>query len=127
MLGQEIIIYPCLLDHYNNPAEVTQFRIIGEKNKNYSVHGSEYRTISCNNAIEGIRIVGNKTIAGIPLNYSMHFTSHIYIYHCKRSYYHKFDSRVITMSPRISVSEQITKMCVMYLDKHVSYRHCHVM
>ena len=30
MLGQEIIIYSCLLDHYNNPAEVTQFRIIGE-------------------------------------------------------------------------------------------------
>ena len=22
MLGQEILIYPCLLDHYNNPAEV---------------------------------------------------------------------------------------------------------
>ena len=76
MLGQEILIYPCLLDHYNNPAEVTQFRIIGENNHNYSVHGSEYRIISCNNAIEGIRIVGNKTITDLPLNYSMYFTSH---------------------------------------------------
>ena len=77
MLGQEILIYPCLLDHYNNPAEVTQFRIIGEKNQNYySVHGLEYASISCNNAIEGISIVGNKTISDIPLNYSMNFTSY---------------------------------------------------
>ena len=76
MLGQEILIYPCLLDHYNNPAEVTQFRIIGENNHNYSVHGSEYRKISCNNAIEGIRIIGNKTITDLPLNYSMYFISH---------------------------------------------------
>ena len=76
MLGQEIIIYPCLLDHYNKPAEVTQFRIIGENNQNYFLHGSEYASISCNNAIEGISIVGNKIISGIPLNYSIYFTSY---------------------------------------------------
>ena len=76
MLGQEIIIYPCLLDHYNNPAGVTQFRIIGENNQNYFLHGSEYTTISCNHALEGISIVGNKTISDLSLNYSMYFTSH---------------------------------------------------
>ena len=73
MLGQEISIYPCLLDHYNKPAEVMQFKIIGEKNLNYSVHGLEYASISCNNAIEGISIVGAKTKA---LNYSIYFTSY---------------------------------------------------
>ena len=73
MLGQEIPIYPCLLDHYNKPAEVMQFRIIEENNLNYSVHGLEYASISCNNAIEGISIVGAKTKA---LNYSIYFTSY---------------------------------------------------
>ena len=73
MLGQEIPIYPCLLDHYNRPAEVMQFRIIGEKNLNYSIHGLEYASISCNKAIEGISIVGAKTKA---LNYSIYFISY---------------------------------------------------
>ena len=76
MLGQEILINPCLLDHYNNPAEVTQFRIIGEKNQNYSVHGLEHALISCNNAIEGISLVGSKNISDIPFNYSINFTSY---------------------------------------------------
>ena len=76
MLGQELLIYPCLLDHYNNPAEATQFRIIGENNQNYFLHGSEYTSISCNHTIEGISILGNKAIAGLPLNYSINFTSY---------------------------------------------------
>ena len=76
MLGQEIIIYPCLLDHYNKPAEVTQFRVIGENNQNYFLRGSEYISISCDHAIKGISIVGSKVIAALPLNYSMYFTSY---------------------------------------------------
>ena len=76
MLGQEIIIYPCLLDHYNNPAGVTQFKIMGENNQNYFLHGSEYASISCDHALEGISIVGNITISSLLLNYSMYFTSH---------------------------------------------------
>ena len=76
MLGQEILIYPCLLDHYNNPAEVTQFRIIGDNNQNFSLYGLEYTSISCNHTVEGINIVGNKTISGLPSNYSMNFTSY---------------------------------------------------
>ena len=76
MLGQEIIIYPCLLDHYNNPAGVTQFRIMGENNQNYFLHGSEYTSISCDHALKGISIVGNITISSLLLNYSMYFTSH---------------------------------------------------
>ena len=76
MLGQEISINPCLLDYYDKPAEVTQFKIIGENHDNYLIHGSEYASVSCNNTIEGISIVGNKPIASLPLNYSIFLTSY---------------------------------------------------
>ena len=78
MLGQEIIIYPCLLDYYNNPAEATQFRIIGDDNHKYTLRGSQYVSITCNHTIEGLSIVGNKSKAdhGLPLNFSINFTSY---------------------------------------------------
>ena len=76
MLGQELIMHPCLLDYYNKPVEVTQFKITGENQQNYLVHGSEYTSISCNHTIEEISIVGNKSIHGLPLNYSVQFTSY---------------------------------------------------
>ena len=77
MLGQEITINTCLLDYYNGPAEVTQFRIAGDENyQNYSVHGSEYTSISCNHIIEGIIVTGNITNSSSPLNFSVLFTSY---------------------------------------------------
>ena len=84
MLGQEITIHPCLLDYYNKPAEVTQFRIIGENIQNYSVHGSEYTSISCNHIIEGISIVGNNPMLSLPLNYSILFTSYTTLHSLKK-------------------------------------------
>ena len=75
MLGQEITIHPCLLDYYDNPAEVTQFRITGVNRQNF-VHGSEYTSISCNHTIEGISVIGNETMSSLPLNYSVLFTSY---------------------------------------------------
>ena len=75
MLGQEITIYPCLLDYYNKPAEVTRFRIKGEYHENYFIRSSEYTLVSCNNTIEGVTIVGSKPIS-LPLNYSIAFTSY---------------------------------------------------
>ena len=76
MLGQEITINPCLLDYYNKPAEVTQFKIIGENHINYFLQGSEYASVSCNHTIKGISIGGNKPIPSLPLNYSIFFTTH---------------------------------------------------
>ena len=75
MLGQEITINACLLDYYNNPTEVTQFKIIGENNQDYFIPGSEYASISCNHKIEGIGIIGSKPVSSLPLNYSVFFTS----------------------------------------------------
>ena len=76
MLGQEIIIHACLLDYYNQPAEVTQFKVISQIYKLFSVHGSEFTSISCNHTIEGISIIGNKPISGLPLNYSVILSSY---------------------------------------------------
>ena len=76
MLGQGITINPCLLDYYNKPAEVTQFKIIGENHVNYFLQGSEYVSLSCNHTIRGISIVGNKPISSLFLNYSIFFTSY---------------------------------------------------
>ena len=77
MLGQEIIMHPCLLDYYNKPVEVTQFKITGEnQQQDYFIHGSKYTSVSCNHTIEGISIVGNKSIHSQPLNYSVQFASY---------------------------------------------------
>ena len=76
MLGQEIKINVCLLDHYNKPAEASQFKIIGENHQNYFMHSSEYTSISCNHTIEGISIKGNKSVSSLPLNYSILVTSY---------------------------------------------------
>ena len=73
MLGQEIVLYPCLLDYYDKPAEVTQFKITGESHQNYKIHGSKHTSISCNHTIRGINIIGNKAISSLELNYSMLF------------------------------------------------------
>ena len=75
MLGQEVTIHACVLDYYSKPAEVTQFKIIGENHQNYYIQGSEYASISCNHTIEGVSIVGNKSISDLPLQYSVLFTS----------------------------------------------------
>ena len=76
MLGQELTINPCLLDYYNSPAEVTQFRIAGDENyQNYFVQGSEYTSISCDHTIEGIIVIGNIINSSLSFNYSVLFTS----------------------------------------------------
>ena len=81
MLGQEITINACLLDYYNNPTEVTQFKIIGENHQDYFIPGSEYASISCNHKIEGIGIIGSKPVSSLPLNYSVFFTSDVTAIH----------------------------------------------
>ena len=76
MLGQEIPIQTCLLDYYNKPAEVTQFKVSGVNHQNYFVHGSNYTSISCNHTIGGINIIGSIPISDLPLNFSILFTSY---------------------------------------------------
>ena len=75
MLGQEIAINACLLDYYNKPTEVIQFKIIGKNHQNYFIRGSEYASISCNHTNKGISIIGSKPVSSLPLNYSVLFTS----------------------------------------------------
>ena len=117
MLGQKITINPCLLDHYNTPAEVTQFKIIGENHDNYFIRGSEYASVSCNHTIEGISIVGNKPIVGLPLNYSILFTSYAT---------HKFISANLVVELSLCHSgfqyQSISKKCECYNTNEIV--HC---
>ena len=76
MLGEEMMIPACLLDHYNKPAEVTQFKIIGENHKSYYTYGSEYTSVSCNQTIKGIIIKGNKSVSSLSLNFLVLLTSY---------------------------------------------------
>ena len=76
MLGEELMIPACLLDHYNLPAEVTQFKIIGENHESYFTYGSEYASVSCNQTIKGIIVKGNKSVSSLSLNYSVLLTSY---------------------------------------------------
>ena len=62
MLGSDIVIPACVLDHYNNSVESTQFLVQGEFNQNYSISGPEQILIGCN-AFEGISITSNQVLS----------------------------------------------------------------
>ena len=62
MLGSEIIIPACVLDHYNHSVESTQFLVQSEFNSSYVISGPEQILIGCN-TFEGITITGNKIVS----------------------------------------------------------------
>ena len=71
MLGEEILINTCMYDYYNRPSDPAQFVVSGVFNQDFYIPGSQYVLISCNNTIQGIKIVGNNSF---PSNYTMNFT-----------------------------------------------------
>ena len=73
MLGQEIIIDACVLDHFNNTASATQFTV-NSNNETYYIDGPDVILISCDK-FRGIRITGSEV--GNPINVSMTITSQI--------------------------------------------------
>ena len=62
MLGSEIIIPACVLDHYNHSVESTQFLIQGQFNSSHVINGPEQVLIGCN-TFEGIIITGNQIVS----------------------------------------------------------------
>ena len=122
MLGQELTIDACLLDYYDKPTEVMQFKIIGKNHQNYLIHGSEYASISCNHTIEGINIIGSKPISNIPLNYSVHFTA-------DASVSHKPIRRTVSVSLIVGLSpchpgfqyDSKSQQCICYNTNGVVY------
>ena len=74
MLGQEINVPTCVLNHFDRPTDTTQFLLYENRHSNYSMNGSNQVLLSCD-AFQGISIIGNKSLSK-PLNYSISVVLH---------------------------------------------------
>ena len=72
MLGKEVNIPVCVLDHCNQHADPTQFLIQGNSNLNYFIGSPSQVLLSCGTN-QRISITGNESISK-SLNYSINFT-----------------------------------------------------
>ena len=75
MLGQEINIPACVLDYYDQPADATQFLLHNTSYQNYIFNGSTQILLSCDIPLQGISIIGNKSLSE-SLNYSTNIILH---------------------------------------------------
>ena len=62
MLGSDIVIPACVLDHYNHSIESTQFLVQRESNSSYSISNPGQVLIGCN-TFEGISILGDQVLS----------------------------------------------------------------
>ena len=76
MLGQEISLGACVLDHYDQPTEVAQFSLTGMDHQEYNISGPKYISISCNHVTQGISVIGNLR-SNNSYNYSITITSYV--------------------------------------------------
>ena len=72
ILGQEIIIDACVFDYYDQPADGTEFFVIGE-DQDHRFDGSRSILIFCD-TFNGISIVGKEISQ--PANFSISISSH---------------------------------------------------
>ena len=63
ILGSDILIPACVLDHYNHSVESTQFLVQGYYSTSYSIIGPKQVLIGCANAFEGISITSNQVLS----------------------------------------------------------------
>ena len=63
MLGSDIIIPACVLDHYNHSVESTQFSVQSDNNSNYNISGPKQVLIGCANTFEEISITSNQILS----------------------------------------------------------------
>ena len=78
ILGREIIIPACVLDHYNHSVESTHFLVQSEAHCNFFISGPEHALISCD-AFKGISIMGNKSLSK-STNFSITVTLNTRLY-----------------------------------------------
>jgi len=70
MLGQEITLDACTLDYYDRPVVgVTEFLVRGN-HPSYTMSGSKFISVSCNQTTQGISVIGNLNF-NASYNYSM--------------------------------------------------------
>ena len=76
MLGQEIPLVACVMDYYDQPAEVTKFSVTGINNRYYKIPSLIYYIlVSCNLTIRGINVIGNLH-SNTSYNYSITISSY---------------------------------------------------
>ena len=76
MLGSDIVITACVLDHYNHPVQSTQFSVQSDNNSNYNISGPKQVLIGCNNTFEGISITSNQVLSK-STNFSFSVNSNV--------------------------------------------------
>ena len=70
MLGQEITLDACTLDYYDRPVVgVTEFLVRGN-HPSYTMSGSKFISVSCNQTTQGISVIGNLNF-NASYNYSI--------------------------------------------------------
>ena len=63
MLGSDIVIPACVLNHYNHSVESTQFLVRSEINQIYIISGPKQILIGCNDTFKGISIISNQVLS----------------------------------------------------------------
>ena len=76
MLGSDIVIPACVLDHYNHSVQSTQFSVKIDNNSNYIISGPKQVLIVCNNTFEGISITSNQVLSK-STNFSFSINSNV--------------------------------------------------
>ena len=77
MLGQEITLVACVMDYYDQPAEVTEFSVTGMNDQQYKITNLLYISVSCNHTTRGISVIGNLH-SNSSYNYSITISSYIF-------------------------------------------------
>ena len=78
MLGQEITLVACVLDYYDQPITgVTEFLVKGHHHSHYTMSGSKFISVLCNNhTTQGISVTGNLN-SNSSYNYSLVILLHV--------------------------------------------------
>ena len=85
MLGQEITFDACVLDYFDQPTKATDFVVSGMEHHDYSISGSKYISIACNQTVQGISVTGN-----LHSNQSYNYSINISLYT------HSSDTKIVS-------------------------------
>ena len=114
MLGQELPIRACVLDHYNQPAESTQF-LLRSEDQDHQIIGSDNVLISCG-LLEGVRILGKEVLK--PTNFSLTFMSFQGSISDSKKFSIEFVTELSPCHPGFHY-DNVTQTCVCYSDSDI--------
>ena len=95
MLGQEVTFAACVMDYYDQPTEAMQFSITDMNHPDYNISNTKYITVSCNDSIQGISVIGN-----MRSNNTYNYSVTISLYVARIS-----ESKVISLTLTLELSQ----------------------